>query len=81
MLAGLGRGLDWVAPAWVELGEIGERGTRSTLGGVYADLLARAGRPDEADEVLDVVAECGTPRRLPHRIDSTTRALAAFGAR
>jgi class 3 adenylate cyclase/tetratricopeptide (TPR) repeat protein len=61
LLAGdLGRGLDLLAPAWVELGEIGERGSRSTLGGVYADLLARAGRPDEAEEVLDEVDEIGS---------------------
>ena len=62
MLAGeLERGLEVLGPAWVELGEIGERGVRSTVGGVYADLLARAGRPDEAERVLDVVGEIGSP--------------------
>jgi tetratricopeptide (TPR) repeat protein len=55
----LERGLQHLEPAWVELGEIGERGMRSTLGAVYADLLARAGRLDEADRVLDEVEELG----------------------
>jgi len=32
---------------------------RSTLGAIYADLLARAGRVDEADSVLDEVDEIG----------------------
>ena len=56
MLAGdLERGLEHLRPAWIELGEVGERGIRSTVGAVYADLLARAGQPDEADRVLDEV--------------------------
>ena len=60
MLSGeLERGLELVGPAWVELGEFGERGVRSTLGAIYADLLARAGRVDEADSVLDEVDEIG----------------------
>ena len=60
MLAGeLDRGLELINPAWVELGEFGERGVRSTLGAIYADLLARSGRPDEADHVLDEVDEIG----------------------
>ena len=60
MLAGdVGRGLHLLGPAWVELGEFGERGVRSTLGAVYADLLARAGRPDEAARVLEEVDKIG----------------------
>jgi class 3 adenylate cyclase/tetratricopeptide (TPR) repeat protein len=60
MLAGdLDRGLESIGPAWIELGEFGERGVRSTLGAVYADLLARAGRVDEADRVLDEVEQIG----------------------
>ena len=75
MLAGqVETGLEVTAPAWVELGEIGERGTRSTLGAVHADLLARAGRPDEADRVLDVVDEIGSP-------DDFLTASQAAGAR
>jgi class 3 adenylate cyclase/tetratricopeptide (TPR) repeat protein len=75
MLAGeLGRGLELLAPAWVELGEIGERGVRSTLGGVYANLLARSGRPDEADDVVDVVDDIGSP-------DDVLTVVAALAAR
>ena len=61
MIAGnLERGLEHLEPAWVELGEIGEKGVRSTVGAVYADLLARARRLDEADEVLDEVDAIGS---------------------
>ena len=81
MLAGdLQRGLEVLGAAWVELGEIGERGTRSSIGTIYADLLARAGRPDEADRVLDEVDEITSPGDfLTESQAAVARALAASG--
>jgi class 3 adenylate cyclase/tetratricopeptide (TPR) repeat protein len=53
LLAGeIDRALELLDGAWTELGELGERGYRSTIGAIYADALARAGRADEADDVL-----------------------------
>jgi tetratricopeptide (TPR) repeat protein len=38
--------------AWVGLGEAGERGFRSTVGTLYAVVLVRLGRLDEAEQVV-----------------------------
>ena len=43
------------------LGEIGERGVRSTLGGCLGEVLARRGKLDEAEAVLDEALAIGTP--------------------
>ena len=48
----LARGIEQLHEAWVGLGELGEQGYRATIAAIYADLLARAGRANEADEVL-----------------------------
>jgi class 3 adenylate cyclase/tetratricopeptide (TPR) repeat protein len=65
MLAGnLERGLEYLRSAWTELGDVGEKGVRSSVGGVYADLLARAGCPDEADQVLDEVDAIASPNDI-----------------
>jgi tetratricopeptide (TPR) repeat protein len=75
MLAGeIEHGLELLHEGWTGLGEIGERGVRSTLGAVYADLLARAGRSDEAAAVLDEAESIGAAD------DFLTRSQAA-GAR
>jgi ATP/maltotriose-dependent transcriptional regulator MalT len=60
----LERGLEYLRSAWTELGDIGEKGVRSSVGGVYADLLARAGCPDEADQVLDEVDAIASPNDI-----------------
>jgi tetratricopeptide (TPR) repeat protein len=53
MLAGkVDRALELLGEAWAGLGEVGEQGHRSTVGAVYADVLARAGRLDEAEAIL-----------------------------
>ena len=38
---------------WDGLGEVGERGIRSTIGGYLGEVLARLGRLDEAEALLD----------------------------
>ena len=38
---------------WDGLGEVGERGMRSTVGGYLGEVLARLGRLDEAEALLD----------------------------
>jgi ATP/maltotriose-dependent transcriptional regulator MalT len=47
--------------AWVGLGELGERGYRSTVGGIFADVLARAGAYDDAEVVADEAEALATP--------------------
>jgi tetratricopeptide (TPR) repeat protein len=47
--------------AWLGLGEVGERGFRSTTGGLFADVLARQGKLDEAAAVVDEALAISTP--------------------
>jgi class 3 adenylate cyclase len=50
---------DWAAmeraarDTWQRLGELGERGVRSTVGAMFAEALAHLGRLDEAEAVAD----------------------------
>jgi class 3 adenylate cyclase/tetratricopeptide (TPR) repeat protein len=46
---------------WEELGALGERGFRSTVGGYLGQALAWLGRPDEAVDVLDEALCISTP--------------------
>jgi tetratricopeptide (TPR) repeat protein len=62
LIAGeLARAEESLHAAWVELGELGERGFRSTIGAQYADVLARQGRLDEAAAVVDEAEAISTP--------------------
>ena len=45
---------------WDGLGEVGERGMRSTVGGYLGEVIARLGRLDEADAVLDEALSIST---------------------
>jgi class 3 adenylate cyclase/tetratricopeptide (TPR) repeat protein len=45
---------------WDRLGELGERGIRSTMGGCLGEVLARQGRLDEAEKVLDEAISIST---------------------
>jgi tetratricopeptide (TPR) repeat protein len=47
--------------AWDGLGEIGERGIRSTIGAELGDVLARLGRLDEAEAILAEAEAISTP--------------------
>lgn len=61
-LAGeVGRAEEVLGEAWDELGKLGERGFRSTIGAQYADVLARQGRLDEAAAVVDEAETISTP--------------------
>jgi tetratricopeptide (TPR) repeat protein len=81
MVAGeLGRALELLGEAWSELGELGERGNRSTVGSIYADVLARAGRLDEADEVLREVDAIASPHDFLTVVQATSaQAMLASG--
>jgi class 3 adenylate cyclase/tetratricopeptide (TPR) repeat protein len=57
----IARGEELLREAWLELGPLGEQGFRSTVGAVYADILARSGKPDESDAVLDEVDAITVP--------------------
>jgi class 3 adenylate cyclase len=46
---------------WDEFGRIGERGIRSTVGGMLGEFLARRGELDEAEAILDEAMEIGSP--------------------
>jgi class 3 adenylate cyclase/tetratricopeptide (TPR) repeat protein len=46
---------------WDGLGEVGERGIRSTVGGYLGEVLARLGRLDEAEALLDEAMSISTP--------------------
>jgi tetratricopeptide (TPR) repeat protein len=46
---------------WDELGEVGERGYRSTVGGYLGQVLARLGRLAEAADLLDEALSISTP--------------------
>jgi class 3 adenylate cyclase/tetratricopeptide (TPR) repeat protein len=46
---------------WVALGELGEHGVRSTIGGCLGEVLARCGKLDEAESVLDEAIGMSTP--------------------
>jgi tetratricopeptide (TPR) repeat protein len=62
LLAGeTARALELLGESWAGLGELGEKGNRSTIGAIYADALARAGRADEADQVLCEVDGIASP--------------------
>ncbi len=45
--------------SWLALGAVGERGYRSTLGGLFALVLLELGRPDEAELILDETEAMG----------------------
>ena len=47
--------------AWTGLGEVGERGFRSTVGAIFADVLAREHSLDEATAVVDEAEAISTP--------------------
>jgi len=47
--------------SWVELGKLGERGYRSTIGGDLGELLARRGALEEAEGVLDEAMGISSP--------------------
>jgi class 3 adenylate cyclase/tetratricopeptide (TPR) repeat protein len=47
--------------SWEQLGLLGERGFRSTVGAILADLLARRGEVDEAVAVVDEALAISTP--------------------
>jgi tetratricopeptide (TPR) repeat protein len=57
----LGRAEAVLREGWDALGEMGERGVRSTLGGCLGEVLARRGKLDEAEAVLDEALAIGTP--------------------
>ena len=47
--------------AGIALGELGEHGVRSTIGGCLGEVLARCGKLDEAESVLDEAIGMSTP--------------------
>ena len=47
--------------AWDGFGELGEHGFRSTIGGCLGEMLARLGRLDEAEAMLDEAIAISTP--------------------
>ena len=57
----LGRAEAVLREGWETLGEMGERGVRSTIGGCLGEVLARRGKLDEAEAVLDEALAIGTP--------------------
>ena len=46
---------------WDGLGELGERGIRSTVGGYLGEMLARLGELEEAEAILDEAMSMSTP--------------------
>jgi class 3 adenylate cyclase/tetratricopeptide (TPR) repeat protein len=47
--------------AWLGLGELGEKGYRSTIGALLADVLSRSGNADDAEAVLREVDAIASP--------------------
>ena len=55
------RAVEALREGWDGLGALGERGIRSTIGGVLGEMLARLGRLDEAEAILDDAIALSTP--------------------
>ncbi|MGN6796849.1 MAG: AAA family ATPase [Gaiellaceae bacterium] len=55
------RAVALLAESWGGLGELEENAYRSTIGAIYADLLARSGRDGEAEEILREVEAITSP--------------------
>ena len=55
------RAVEMLREAWVGLGELGERGYRSSIGATLADLLARRGDLDEAKATVEEAVAISTP--------------------
>jgi FimV-like protein len=81
LIAGdLDRAEEILRESWDELGAMGERGFRSTVGGELGDLLARRGRLDDAEAILDEAEGISTPDDWVTVSQVTTaRALVASG--
>ena len=55
------RAVEALREGWDGLGALGERGIRSRIGGVLGEMLARLGRLDEAEAILDDAIALSTP--------------------
>jgi class 3 adenylate cyclase/tetratricopeptide (TPR) repeat protein len=74
------RALAELDEAWVGLGELGDQSFRSTIGAIYADVLARVGRLEDADAVLREVDEIvASDDFITFAQAATARALVASG--